>query len=284
MLHQQKVHLHQASLAEKEEVDFMKTVIEAKELEKIYVMGDVKVNALRGINLDIHEGEFVAIMGTSGSGKSTFMNILGCLDTPTKGTYFLDGEDISKRSRNQLAEIRNKKIGFVFQSFNLLARTSALENVELPLLYNQTVGSNERKERALAALKSVGLADRIKSMPNQLSGGQQQRVAIARALVNNPIIIFADEPTGNLDTHTSFEVMEIFQKLNEKGITIVLVTHEPDIAKFGTRIVVFRDGKVISDDQVKGRKSASELLAQLPKDNNGGEKEVIQNTETAKEQ
>jgi putative ABC transport system ATP-binding protein len=244
----------------------MKAIVSVKGLEKIYEMGDVRVHALRGIDVEINEGEFVAIMGSSGSGKSTFMNILGCLDTPTNGSYMLDDINISTSSRNQLAEIRNKKIGFVFQSFNLLARTSALENVELPLLYNQKVGSKERTERALAALKSVGLADRIQSLPNQLSGGQQQRVAIARALVNDPVIIFADEPTGNLDTRTSFEVMDIFQKLNEKGITIVLVTHEHDISQFATRVVIFRDGKVISDAPVENRKSAKELIAALPKE------------------
>lgn len=242
----------------------MKTVISVKDLEKVYVMGETRVYALRGIDLVVQEGEFVAIMGTSGSGKSTLMNILGCLDTPTKGSYILDGIDVSKSSRNQLAEIRNKKIGFVFQSFNLLSRTSALENIELPLLYNRQVGSQERHDRAMAALTSVGLASRKYNMPNQLSGGQQQRVAIARALVNDPVIIFADEPTGNLDSRTSFEVIDIFQKLNEKGITIVLVTHEPDIAQFATRKVVFKDGKIIDDAPVKDRKVASEVLAKLP--------------------
>ena len=242
----------------------MKTVVSVKGLEKVYKMGDVKVYALRGIDLDISDGEFVAIMGTSGSGKSTLMNILGCLDVPSKGTYTLDGMDIGKSSKDQLAEVRNKKIGFVFQSFNLLSRTSALENVELPLLYNSKISSKDRHDRAVKALTSVGLATRMKNMPNQLSGGQQQRVAIARALVNDPVIIFADEPTGNLDSRTSFEVMDIFQKLNEKGITIVLVTHEADIAQFATRRVVFRDGKIITDEPVKDRKTASEMLAKLP--------------------
>jgi len=241
-----------------------KTVISVKGLEKIYTMGDVKVYALRGIDLDVTEGEFVAIMGTSGSGKSTLMNILGCLDKPTTGSYTLDGVNVSTSSRDELAEIRNKKIGFVFQSFNLLSRTSALENVELPLLYNRKISSQERRERGIKALTSVGLASRMKNMPNQLSGGQQQRVAIARALVNDPVIIFADEPTGNLDSRTSFEVIDIFQKLNEKGITIVLVTHEPDIAQFATRKVVFKDGKIIDDSQVKDRKKAGEELAALP--------------------
>lgn len=242
-------------------------------------MGDVQVHALRGIDLDINEGEFLAIMGTSGSGKSTFMNILGCLDKPTSGSYILDGIDISKSTRNQLAEIRNKKIGFVFQSFNLLARTSALENVELPLLYNTKVSTKDRRERATAALNSVGLGARMKSMPNQLSGGQQQRVAIARALVNEPVIIFADEPTGNLDSRTSFEVMDIFQKLNQKGITIVLVTHEPDIAAFATRRVVFKDGQIIDDVPVTDRKSASELLAKLPQNDDIDNQEIIPKTQ-----
>ena len=262
-----------------DEINKMKTVISIKKIEKIYTMGDVKVNALRGIDLDVNEGEFVAVMGTSGSGKSTLMNILGCLDTPTSGNYVLDGMDVSKSSRNELAEVRNKKIGFVFQSFNLLSRTSALENVELPLLYNRKVSSHERHDRAVKALTSVGLASRMKNMPNQLSGGQQQRVAIARALVNDPVIIFADEPTGNLDSRTSFEVMDIFQKLNEKGITIVLVTHEPDIAQFATRRVVFRDGRIIEDSEVKNRKKAIEELAKLPPaddiENNSGETVII---------
>ena len=188
-------------------------LISVKDLVKIYQMGDITVNALRGINLDINKGDFVAIMGASGSGKSTFMNILGCLDRPTKGDYFLDGVNVNKYSKNQLAEFRGKKIGFIFQSFNILARTSAIENVELPLLYNKNVGGKERRERAFEALKSVGLSDKIKSLPNQLSGGQQQRVAIARALVNDPVVIMADEPTGNLDTKTSYEIMEIFQGL-----------------------------------------------------------------------
>lgn len=244
----------------------MEPIITVRNLEKIYEMGEVRVHALRGIDIDIYQGEFIAIMGSSGSGKSTFMNIMGCLDTPTNGTYHLDKIDIAKSTRNQLAEIRNKKIGFVFQSFNLLSRTSAMENVELPLLYNQKVGSKERAERAKNALISVGLGDRMQNLPNQLSGGQQQRVAIARALVNNPVIIFADEPTGNLDTKTSFEVMEIFQALNDQGKTIVLVTHEHDIAQFAKRIVIFRDGKVINDGPVQNRKSAKEMIASLPKE------------------
>jgi putative ABC transport system ATP-binding protein len=214
------------------------------------------------------------VMGTSGSGKSTFMSILGCLDEPTAGDYFLDGENVGKLGRDQLAILRNLKIGFVFQSFNLLSRTSALENVELPLLYNSKVSTKERKERAIHALEAVGLASRSHHFPNQLSGGQQQRVAIARALVNDSRVIFADEPTGNLDSRTSIEVMEIFQKLNEKGITIVLVTHEPDIAEFTTRTIVFKDGDVIKDHLVANPKKASEMLLTLKKEKEGSEHEV----------
>jgi len=239
-------------------------LISVKDLVKIYQMGDITVNALRGINLDINKGDFVAIMGASGSGKSTFMNILGCLDRPTKGDYFLDGVNVNKYSKNQLAEFRGKKIGFIFQSFNILARTSAIENVELPLIYNKDVGGKERRERAYEALKSVGLSDKIKSLPNQLSGGQQQRVAIARALVNDPVVIMADEPTGNLDTKTSYEIMEIFQNLNSKGSTIVMVTHELDIAQFALSNVIFKDGKVVSINMVKTRKNAIEELKTLP--------------------
>jgi putative ABC transport system ATP-binding protein len=203
-------------------------------------------------------------MGASGSGKSTFMNIVGCLDKPTKGEYFIDGVDALKLNKNELAELRNRKIGFIFQSFNILPRTSALENVELPLLYNNSVNNKVRRERAISALKSVGLEDRMNNMPNQLSGGQQQRVAIARALVNEPVVIMADEPTGNLDSRTSYEIMGIFQQLNEKGITIVMVTHEPDIAQFATSNVIFKDGKIISNNIVKDRKLASEELKKLP--------------------
>ena len=226
-------------------------------------MGDVEVNALRKINLEIMEGEFVAIMGTSGSGKSTFMNILGCLDEPTSGEYFLDGEDVRKLSKDKLAKLRNSKIGFVFQSFNLLSRTTALENVELPLLYNSAIGAKERSERALKALDSVGLSSRAHHFPNQLSGGQQQRVAIARALANDSVVMMADEPTGNLDSRTSVEVMEIFQNLNKKGITIILVTHEPDIAEFTTRNVWFKDGSIIKDFKVEKPKIASEVLLSM---------------------
>lgn len=222
------------------------------------------MHALRGIDLDIHQGEFTAIMGSSGSGKSTFMNIVGCLDLPTEGEYFLDGKDVSKLNKDQLARLRNQKIGFVFQTYNLLSRTSALENVELPLLYNPTIRAKERKEKAMHSLEMVGLADWHHHFPNQLSGGQQQRVAIARALVNNPVIILADEPTGNLDTRTSYEVMGIFQDLNVKGMTIALVTHEYDISQLAARNVNFRDGKVSREVVVEKIKNAREELAKIP--------------------
>ena len=225
-------------------------LIEAHQISKIYRLGDIDLRALDGVSTAIEQGEFVAIMGQSGSGKSTFMNLLGCLDTPTHGQYLLDGVDTGGLSRDELAEIRNKKLGFVFQGFNLLSRTSALENVELPMLYNGSTAS-ERHERALAALKSVGLEGREDHHPNQLSGGQQQRVAIARALVNDAPIILADEPTGNLDTKTSAGVMELFVRLNhESGITVVLVTHEHDIAAFGKRIIRFSDGHIVSDEVI----------------------------------
>ncbi|MDP4281881.1 MAG: ABC transporter ATP-binding protein [Bacteroidota bacterium] len=239
-------------------------IISIRNLVKIYKMGDLEVHALRGINLEIRNDDFVAIMGKSGSGKSTFMNILGCLDTPTKGEYFLDNVNVGSLNKDQLAHLRNKKIGFVFQSFNLLPRTSALENVELPLMYNTKVSAKEMKERALKALESVGLADRAYHYPNQLSGGEQQRVAIARALVNDPVVILADEPTGNLDTRTSVEVMTIFQELNQKGITVVIVTHEPDIAGFTKYNVIFRDGRIQKSVIVENQKNAREELNHLP--------------------
>src|SRR5438552_6174786 len=239
-------------------------VIQLDHIHKTYVMGEVEVHALRGISLTIREGEFVAIMGASGSGKSTTMNIIGCLDRPTRGTYALDGQDVSGMSKDERADIRCEKIGFVFQGFNLLSRTSAIENVELPMLY-AGVATDRRDQRALQALASVGLAGREQNHPNQLSGGQQQRVAVARALVNNPALILADEPTGNLDSRTSVEVMEIFQRLNrERGITLVLVTHEPDIAQYAQRVVVFRDGRIQRDYQIDEPRDAAEELRNLP--------------------
>ncbi|MDE3059110.1 MAG: ABC transporter ATP-binding protein [Bacteroidota bacterium] len=243
-------------------------------------MGDIEVHALRGVTLEIQRGEFVAILGASGSGKSTFMNIIGCLDVPTKGNYVLDSIDISKVDRDALAKIRNEKIGFVFQGFNLLARTSALENVELPVFYSN-VSNKARREKAMEALHAVGLEERWNHMPNQLSGGQQQRVAIARALVNNPSIILADEPTGNLDSRTSVEVMEIFQRLNQQGITIVLVTHEPDIAEYAKRNVVFKDGKIKRDVAVEKRRIATEQLAAMPVLPDGDEEETAESNVTA---
>ena len=242
------------------------TVIATKELVKTYVVGDHQVKALRGINLEVPRGEFLAVTGASGSGKSTFMHIVGCLDRPTSGQYFLDGQDVSTMSKNELAAVRNKKIGFVFQGFNLLSRTTALDNVELPLLYGgSTIKSAERHKRAKEMLTAVGLGERLTHYPNQLSGGQQQRVAIARALINNPSILLADEPTGNLDSRTSIEVMGLFQRLNkERGITVVLITHESDIAEYGTRVVAFRDGRLLSDKPVARRRDAVEELANLP--------------------
>jgi putative ABC transport system ATP-binding protein len=234
-------------------------VVETRDLEKIYRMGDVEVRALRGVSLTIGPGEFVAVMGASGSGKSTFMNLIGCLDRPTRGTYRMAGRDVGKLSRDQLARVRGEQIGFVFQGFNLLPRTSALENVELPLLY-QGVSSRERHRRAAEALERVGLSDRLDHTPAQLSGGQQQRVAIARALVNRPTLLLADEPTGNLDSRTSVEVMAIFQELNEQGLTVLLVTHEPDIAQHARRIVTFRDGVLLSDVSLSRRRLAREEL------------------------
>ena len=238
-------------------------VIRVHDIHKIYQLGETKVHALRGVDLEIRRGEFVAIMGASGSGKSTFMNILGCLDRPSSGQYMLEGTDVSKLDRKQLAGIRNRKIGFVFQGFNLLARTTALENTELPTLYSR-VDKGTRHQRALEALKMVGLEDRVDHSPSQLSGGQQQRVAIARALVNRPSILLADEPTGNLDSRTSVEVMEIFQLLNNQGLTIVLVTHEHDIAQFAKRSIVFRDGRIRRDEPVSSRAKAAEVLKTMP--------------------
>jgi putative ABC transport system ATP-binding protein len=246
-------------------------VIDVKNLTKVYTVGEIKVHALRGVSLSVEPGEFVAVTGPSGSGKSTFMHIAGCLDRPTGGHYLLDGKDVSKLSKDALADVRNNKIGFVFQGFNLLSRTTALDNVELPLLYKRK-GSNlpklkakDRHGRAMKVLEQVNLANRYHHFPNQLSGGQQQRVAIARALINEPSILLADEPTGNLDTRTSIEVMGIFQKLNrEQGITVLLITHEMDIAEYGTRLIRFRDGRVVADQKVMHRRDADEELAALP--------------------
>jgi putative ABC transport system ATP-binding protein len=238
-------------------------VIRVEEGHKYYELGETRVHALRGVSLEIRPGEFVAIMGASGSGKSTFMNVLGCLDRLSSGRYLLEGIDVSKHDKKALALIRNQKIGFVFQGFNLLARTTALENTELPTLYTK-IAKAERERRAAEALAMVGLADRAHHFPSQMSGGQQQRVAVARALVNRPSILLADEPTGNLDSRTSVEIMEIFQNLNDKGLTIVLVTHEHDIAQFSRRILVFRDGKIRKDDAVARRPRASDVLKTLP--------------------
>ncbi len=242
-----------------------KEIIKIEDLKREFVMGTETVHALRGISFTIKQGEFVTIMGSSGSGKSTMLNILGCLDQPTSGLYEIDGLKVKDLTRNELATIRNEKIGFIFQSYNLLARTSAIENVELPLLYNSAVSNQERRERAIKALEMVGLGDRLHHTPSQLSGGQQQRVAIARSLVNNPVMILADEATGNLDTRTSYEIMSLFQELNKKGITITFVTHEPDIANFSNRTIVLKDGKVIKDDLNQDVQSAAEQLAKLPK-------------------
>jgi putative ABC transport system ATP-binding protein len=252
-------------------VDSSATVtVRLENVDKTYRTGEVDVHAVRGVSLEIVRGEFVALMGSSGSGKSTLMNILGCLDRPTTGRYFLNGEDVSSLSRDQLADVRNRKLGFVFQSFNLLARTSALENVELPLLYSSERLSNAQlRDKAERVLEAVGLQGRGEHYPSQLSGGQQQRVAVARALINDPEVLLADEPTGNLDSRTSVEVMDIFQNLNDKGITIIMVTHETDIAAYARRNVVMRDGRILSDRAVARRVTAAtelEKLSALPED------------------
>jgi putative ABC transport system ATP-binding protein len=240
-----------------------KKAILAEDVHKYYELGETRVHALRGVSVEIARGEFVAVMGASGSGKSTFMNILGCLDKPTSGRYLLEGTEVSQLSKKELAAIRNRQIGFVFQGFNLLSRTTALENVELPTLYAQ-ISKDEGAKRAKDALQLVGLGERMLHFPSQLSGGQQQRVAIARALVNRPAILLADEPTGNLDSRTSVEIMDIFQKLNQDGLTIVLVTHEPDIARFAKRAIHFRDGKIRRDEQIEDRPVAAQVLQQMP--------------------
>ncbi len=242
----------------------MNPVISVRELTKTYEVGELQVRALRGVTLDVLPGEFVALSGPSGSGKSTFMHLLGCLDRPSSGQYVLNGRDVSLLDKRSLARVRNGEIGFVFQGFNLLPRTTALENVELPLLYGGVRNAKDRRARAAEALRAVGLGDRLDHHPNQLSGGQQQRVAIARALVNNPRLLLADEPTGNLDTRTSIELMGIFQRLSEeRGLTIVLVTHESDIAEYGTRVVAFRDGRVRADQPVAVRRRAAAELARF---------------------
>ena len=240
------------------------SIIKVENLKRTFIVGSEEVHALKGVSFEIHQGEFVSIMGSSGSGKSTLLNILGCLDQPTSGEYLIDGISVRERTKNELSEIRNRKIGFVFQSYNLLPRTSALENVELPLVYNPSVSHRERHERAQHALELVGLKDRMDHMPNQLSGGQQQRVAIARALVNDPVIVFADEATGNLDTRTSYEIMTLFQDLHSKGKTIAFVTHEPDIATFTTRTIKLRDGHIVLDENIE-QQSAAVALAEYEK-------------------
>jgi len=253
-----------------------KEIIILKNLHKHYCVGEETIKALNGIDMSIQKGEFLAIMGASGSGKSTLLNILGCLDLPTTGDYFLDGENVKSLDKNQLATIRNQKLGFVFQSYNLLPRTSALENVELPLLYNPLVSNAERKEKAEEALIAVGLKDRMKHLSNQMSGGQQQRVAIARSMVNSPVVIFADEATGNLDTRTSFEIMALFQELNDNGMTICFVTHEPEIAEFTKRSVVFRDGSIIKHDKIRNRQNAVNVLAQFKDDSHAFDSQFLQ--------
>lgn len=241
------------------QIEMKQPILKVDNLRRVFRVGSEEVHALKGVTFDIKEGEFVSIMGSSGSGKSTLLNILGCLDTPTSGDYLIDGVSVRERSKNDLADIRNRKIGFVFQSYNLLARTSALENVELPLIYNSSIGARERSERAHHALEMVGLKDRMYHTPNQLSGGQQQRVAIARAIVNDPVIILADEATGNLDTKTSYEIMSLLQELNSNGKTIAFVTHESDIAAFTSRVIMLRDGRILKDNINKMRSVAQAL-------------------------
>lgn len=240
-------------------------VIELQEIKRYFTVGDETVKALKGVSFTIEEGEFVTIMGKSGSGKSTMLNTLGCLDTPTSGEYYLDGVAVKGMSRAERAVLRNRKIGFVFQNYNLLAKTTAVDNVELPLLYNASVSAKERRERAIEALKAVGLADRLEHKSNQMSGGQMQRVAIARALVNNPAIILADEATGNLDTRTSFEILVLFQKLHREGRTIIFVTHNPEISDYSSRTITLKDGRLLSDVRNENIKDAAEALAALPK-------------------
>ena len=254
-------------LSDKTQMNAMqKKIIDIENLKREFVLGAEVVRALRGVDLCIAQGEFVSIMGPSGSGKSTLLNILGCLDQANEGLYKIDGVPVKNLSRNELAKLRNEKIGFIFQSYNLLARTTALENVELPLMYNSAISSQERRRRATDALEMVGLAERLKHTPNQLSGGQQQRVAIARALVNDPVVILADEATGNLDTRTSYEIMSVFQRLNQQGKTIIFVTHEPDIASFTKRTIVLKDGRIIKDHFNENVADAQLALAKLPKE------------------
>lgn len=241
-----------------------KKILEIHDLRREFVMGSETVRALKGISFEVKAGEFLTIMGSSGSGKTTLLNILGCLDKPTAGTYLLDGVDVKSLSRDELARLRNHKIGFVFQAYNLLPRTTALENVELPLMYNVAISAKERRDRAISAQEAVKLAERIDHMPNQLSGGQQQRVAIARALVNEPVMILADEATGNLDSKTSYEIMSLVQDLNSQGKTIVFVTHEPDIASFSSRTIMLRDGKIMKDTFNENKRSAKDVLAAIP--------------------
>ena len=239
-------------------------LIEVKNVKKSYLVGDMNLNILKGISLEVEQGEFVAIMGPSGSGKSTLLNLLGCLDTPTSGEYYLDGVSVRTMGKNDRARLRNRKIGFVFQNYNLLPKTTALENVELPLLYNSNVSARERARRATEALEQVGLHDRMYHKSNQMSGGQQQRVAIARALVNDPVLILADEATGNLDTRTSYSILVLFQKLHRMGRTIIFVTHNPDLSQFSSRNIVLRDGKIVSDEANTNIRSAQEVFDSLP--------------------